>query len=263
MSTCVAEGTTLDRSLHAALRHAAFFHELDAWTEYWDVYHPETRGRFYFGDDHDERGLLRELLPRDGRPPAFVAWVRMAWGTNDAATFAELVRRPAIADAVLEVDALVDRIFRDHFGDAHDPAVRDDYLAAMHAFAADTLPRAHERDARIAPDDPRKPTAGRHTLDGDLMWFAWALHTEAAHAIVGEDEQHARRASTLAGVALGCPINFLVRGHRRTRTRYCNDDATLATLRTAARAWALDFTAARLEVHALYRIREIGDADEP
>lgn len=246
---------------HAAFRHAAFFHELDAWTEYWDVYHPESRGRYYFGDGQHERGLLRELLPREGRPPAFVAWVRMAWGTSDE--FAALVRQPSIRDAVLEVDALVDRIFCDHFGDARDPAVQRDYLDAMEAFAADTLPRAHERDARIAADDPRKPTAGRHTLDGDLMWFAWALHTEAAHAIVGADEQHARRTLTLAGVAHGCPINFLVRGHRRTRSRYRNDEETVATLRAAAEARALDFTAARLEVHALYRIREIGDADEP
>jgi hypothetical protein len=46
----------------ADVRHVGFFHELDAWTEYWDIYHPETRGRFYFGDG-SEPGLLTRLLP--------------------------------------------------------------------------------------------------------------------------------------------------------------------------------------------------------
>jgi hypothetical protein len=257
MSTRVAEGTATHRSLHAAHRHAAWFHELDAWTEYWDVYHPETRGRYYFGDEGGEPGLLRLLLPRDGRPPAFRAWVRMAWGTAGREQFAELVRRPPIADAVLEVDDLVDRIFRAHFGDAEDPTVRDDYFAAMFAFAADTLPHAYERDAKIAADDPRKSTAGRHTLDGDLMWFAWALHTEAAHEIAGADP---RRALMLAGVALGCSVDFAWRGHRRTRSCYRRDDATATHLHASARRWALDFAAARGEVHALYRIREMGDS---
>jgi hypothetical protein len=43
-------------------RYVAWFHELDAWTEYWDVYHPETRGRYYFGDGGEEPGLLTQIL---------------------------------------------------------------------------------------------------------------------------------------------------------------------------------------------------------
>ena len=35
-----------------ARRHATFFHELDAWTEYWDVYHPETNGHLLPGKGH-------------------------------------------------------------------------------------------------------------------------------------------------------------------------------------------------------------------
>src|SRR6266480_1862152 len=59
-------------------RYVAWFHELDAWTEYWDIYHPETRGHFYFGDGESELGLLTRFLPRDYRPPAFVAWTRLS-----------------------------------------------------------------------------------------------------------------------------------------------------------------------------------------
>src|ERR1700742_876089 len=90
----------------AEMRHVAWFHELDAWTEYWDVYHPETRGRFYFGDGNAEPGLLTRFLPRDRRPPAFAAWTRMALGLDDGARFADEVRVPAVAAAVMEVDAL-------------------------------------------------------------------------------------------------------------------------------------------------------------
>jgi hypothetical protein len=67
-------------------RYVAWFHELDAWTEYWDVYHPESRGRFYFGDGDTEPGLLTQFLPRQGRPPTFVAWTRMALSVGTRAT---------------------------------------------------------------------------------------------------------------------------------------------------------------------------------
>ncbi|HST53515.1 MAG TPA: hypothetical protein VLJ61_16000 [Pyrinomonadaceae bacterium] len=239
-------------------RYAAWFHELDAWTEYWDVYHPETRGRFYFGDGAAERGLLTRFLPREGRPPAFAAWTRMALSGGDAADFEREARLPEVASAVLEVDALVARLFGDYFGDASNARVRADYLEAIFRFATDTLPPATERDARIPEDDPRKATAGRHTLDGDIMWFAWALQLEAARAIVGDDEEHARRSLQLAGVAAGCPANFAWRGHRRTRVEYRADDETAALLRERGTKWAGDFDAASREIHALFRIREWG-----
>src|SRR5262249_39847342 len=150
---------------------------LDAWTEYWDIYHPETRGRFYFGDGRAEPGLLTLFQPNKRTPPPFAAWRRMALSGD--AHFAETVRDKAVASAIVEVDDLLARLFAKHFGEASDPAVHADYLEAMHRFATDTLPPAVEREARIPDGDPRKRTAGRHTLDGDVMWFAWALHTEA------------------------------------------------------------------------------------
>jgi hypothetical protein len=139
------------------------------------------------------------------------------------------------------------------------PDVHADYLEAIFRFATNGLPPAIERDARIAADDPRKATAGRHTLEGDIMWFAWALQLEAAHAIVGIDDQHARRALLLAGVAAGCAANFAWRGHRRTRSEYRADAATAALLRARGLVWARDFQRAAEEVHALYRIREWGE----
>ena len=111
-------------------RHAAWFHELDAWTEYWDIYHPETRGRFYFGDGAGENGLLTRFLPREHRPPAFNAWRQMATGSGTPDNFRREVRIPEVAAAVMEVDGLVGRLFDKHFGDAADPSVQQDYLEA-------------------------------------------------------------------------------------------------------------------------------------
>lgn len=243
------------------LRYAAWFHELDAWTEYWDIYHPETHGRFYFGDRNGEPGLLTKLLPREQRPPVFVAWTQMALAVADSQNFADQVRAADISSAVMEVDALVARLFEKHFGDPSGPGVTEQYLDALFRCATDSLPPATERDAKIADNDWRKPTAGRHMIESDLMWFAWAFHLEAAHLIAGRDKDHPRRALQLAGIASGCPANFAWRGHRRTRPEYHADESTALLLRERGMQWATDFEAAAAEVHVLFRFREWGQAD--
>jgi hypothetical protein len=242
-------------------RFVAWFHELDAWTEYWDIYHPESCGHYYFGDGKQEAGLLTRFLPRDRRPPPFVAWAKMALSSEAASAdeFVREVRAPEVASAVMEVDELLSRLFAKHFGNAGEKSIVADYLDAIHLFATNSLPPAVERDARISPDDPRKSTAGHHTLQGDIMWFAWALHTEAAQAIVGRNEDHARRALLLAGVATGCPADFAVHGHRYTRKEYLSREDLAAYLHERGMKWADDFGAAAEEVHGLYRIREWGD----
>ncbi len=246
-------------------RYAAWFHELDGWTEYWDIYQPQTKGRYYFGDGGSEHGLLSVLLPREERPPAFDAWVRLAIEARDSTApaaregFARAVTERRVLFAVREVDALLARLFEKHFGDAGSARVQDDYLQAVFRFATDSLPSAAERLARVAGDDPRKTTAGRHALEGDLMWFAWALQIEAANIVAGRDAGHSRRALMLAAVATGCPANFAWRQHRRTRPEYRADEQTERLLRERGLAWAADFDGAADEIHALYRIREWGD----
>ncbi len=247
----------IPNSAAAERRWIAWFHELDAWTEYWDVYHPETHGRYYFGDGNGTEGLLTCFLPREKKPPAFLAWVRRAHG-EDGVDFAEQVRVPKVASAVREIDLLVGSLFAKHFGDAADPAVQADYLEAMFRCGINTLPPATERDAKIAPDDWRKSTAGHHMIDSDLMWFAWALHLEAARIVAGKDAEHPRRALQMAAVATACPANFAWRGHRHTRPEYVANDQTATLLRQRGRQWATDFDAGAKEVHALFRLRDWG-----
>lgn len=239
-------------------RYIAWFHDLDAWTEYWDIYHPETCGRFYFGDGNAEEGLLTKFLPRESHPAAFSAWTRFALGTGSYNEFTKEIRVPGVASAVLEVESLVARLFTKHFGNPLHVDVQKDYLKSAFRIGIDTLPPATERDARIPANDWRKPTAGRHMIAGDIMWFAWAVHLEGVHALLGEDEGHSRRTLQLAGIAVGCAANFVWRGHRRTRPEYQKDDATIALLEERGVRWALDYAAVTQEIHELYRIREWG-----
>ena len=75
--------------VEAANRYAAWFHELDAWTQYWDIFHPETAGRYHFGNGTTEPGLLRLFLRREQRPPIFNAWVRMALSLDTREKFVQ------------------------------------------------------------------------------------------------------------------------------------------------------------------------------
>ena len=242
----------------SANRYAAWFHELDAWTQYWDIYHPETNGRYHFGNGTTEPGLLRRFLRREQRPPVFNAWVRMALSLDSRAKFVEEARVPEVAAAVLEVDRLVSRLFKKHFGDPSNARVQDDYINAMLCFGCDTLPRATERAAHFSDRDPRKQAAGRYAMQIDLVWFSCALHIEAVHAIYGVDEEHARRALMLAGIAVGCSADFVWHGHRQSRPEYRRDFRTAYSLRNRGVEWAADFRAASKEVHTLFRIREWG-----
>lgn len=249
----VAEYTVTDE------RYMAYFHELDAWTEYWDIYHPETAGHYYFGDDKLEPGLLTKFLPRNHVPPVFTAWTRMALGIGSQQTFEKEALVPDVLSAIIEIDKLLSVIFANHFGNPEDRLVQQDYLTAIFRFATDTLPPAFERDSKISIDDPRKATAGRHTLAGDIMWFAWALQIEASKMIIGVDQEHARRTLMLAGIAIGCPAHFAWTGHRRTKSEYLCNKQTEDLLYERGLTFSTDFEAAAKEISTLFRIREWGE----
>ena len=240
-------------------RHVRWFHELDEWTEYWDIYHLETRGRYYFGDGQGESGLLTRFIPREQSPAPWRAWKRLALGWGTRAEFEETLRVPEVREALLEIDALVGEIYNRSFGDPADPAVQRDYLEGTFRFAIDSLPPATARDALIDDRDLRKLTAGRHRIWGDPMWFMWALQLEGAQALAGNDAGADRRALLLAGVAMGTAADFAWRGHRRTRREYIPGPAAAELLLRRGRCWATDLAAAAEEIHTLYQIREWGE----
>lgn len=162
----------------------------------------------------------------------------MACREDERSDFVAEVQRSEVVDALLAIEMQIERRFRERFGDARADAVQRDYLAAVFHHAADDLPHRHMRK------DPR--------------WFAWALQIEAAIALVGIDDQDARRTLMLAGIASGCPVDFAWHGERPTRVEYRRDATTVALLHRRSLRWATDYEASRKEIHALFRIHEHG-----
>jgi hypothetical protein len=242
--------------------YARFFFELDAWSEYWDLYHPETKGLYHFGDGASP-GYLSAFLPDpDGsRAPIFDAWKAYALASRDeggAAGPRAAFEREArgAAEAVLAVDALVRGLVGEHFGEG--PELDGDaYLDAIERFALDELPECPERHDLLPDDDSRKPYAGQHRMAGDVMWFAWAVHLECVRVV---DRADALRALLMAGVALGTSMDYAFTGRCRTRSEYESADAAAwARIWERARECASDFDRAAAEVRDLFFIRAYGD----
>jgi hypothetical protein len=249
-------------------RYARFFRELDGWTEYWDIYHPETHGLYYFGDA-EHAGYLSSFMPSPVRMrnPVFDAWKILALCSGDEPDpglrerFETEARRPQVVDAVLAVDELVLRLVREHFGISSGEVDALAFLDAMERFGKDTLPECPERFAAIPDDDPRKSSSLYHTIEGHVMWFGWAVHLECAELVAPRDPAaQALRRLLLAGAGLGCSFDFAFRGRCRTRREYVAADAKAwASIWSRARRGALSFSEASDEARILFRIREYGD----
>lgn len=248
--------------------YARFFAELDAWSEYWDIFHPETHGRFYFGDETHE-GYLSAFLPSPtcSRNAVFDSWKTMVLyaGSNCDQEYRErfeaAVRQPKVAEAVLAVDELVLRIVRSHFAQGADGIDAFAYLDAMERFGKDTLPANPERYECIPIHDSRKSSALHHTIEGDIMWFGWSVHLECATLVAPPDAAtRDLRALMMAGIALGCSFDFAFRKRCRTRREYVSaDSAASERIWARARQCSLDFEEAAREVRTLFRIRQFGD----
>lgn len=253
----------------AGLRYAKYAWDLDSWTEYWDIYRPETKGCYYFGSA-DCAGYLNQFLPNPvtgRRSPVFDVWKALIFSSGDAsmAAFEEQfyarIRQPEVKEAVLAVDELVRRLLRNHFTDETGKVDIYAYLDCMERFGKDTLPECRERFERIADDDARKPTSLHHTIEGDVMWFAWALHLECAQSVAAPDaEATAVRAILLAGIAQGCAFDYAFRRGYRTRKEYRAADSTSrASIWSRSLLCAGDFSLGARELRELFRIRTYGD----
>jgi hypothetical protein len=249
-------------------RYARFFWELDAWTEYWDISHPETHGRYYFGEG-DSPGYLAAFLPSPKRlrDPVFDAWKSLAIYSADGpgrtllARFQAEARRPDVVEAVLAVDELVLELVKQHFATPGGGVDTLAYLDAMERFGKDTLPECPERFERLSATDPRKSSSLHHTIERHVMWFGWAVHLEGAELVAPVDpDAQALRRLLLAGAALGAAFDFAFRGRCRTRREYVFADETAwASIWSRARQCALDFSDGANGMRALFRIREYGD----
>jgi hypothetical protein len=237
---------------------ATFFTELDAHTEYWDVYDAVPDGRYY--------ALVRVAAP------ALAAWRSLVGSTSpkdrDRAELAlkDSLDDDTVADAVVTLDRLMISLAAKHFPGAERGVDPEAYLNVVEAFARDVLPPDEDRLKRVTdlgdPEDQRLQHALRHRMDGSTLWFTWAAVVDAAEMVDeghGTDERREIHALMLAGCAAGSAFDYVFRsspGNPRgvTRPVYRADEPTLVDLREAARAWAADMGQARDNARDLARI---------
>jgi hypothetical protein len=228
--------------------YAAFFRDLDSFTEYWDVYRPETNGKFM-------DPVVQHIFPK-----VLVPWRNYALATGpDKATQREtllaVLHQPPVSEAVMLIDDLQAQLITTHFGQQPVPHL-DSVVEAQLAFGKDTLPLDPDRDSRIQAGDPRKPFAKFHRMDSPIMWFNWAAHVESAALLQGETGQKmAARTLLMAGVCGGSSMDFTFRDNRLpTRPEYKRDEATERLIRAKTQQLSTDWRAAVAELHDLWRI---------
>jgi hypothetical protein len=110
--------------------------------------------------------------------------------------------------------------------------------------------------------DARTPFSGSHMMAGDIMWFAWAVHLHCAQLRAPPVSADTRlRTLLMAGVALGCSMDYTFSRRCRTRQEYeARDQQTWGRIWERGRRCASDFDTAAAEVRDLFRIRTFGDA---
>jgi hypothetical protein len=230
--------------------YAAFFRDLDTYTEYFDVY-----GR---PPAEDYMPAARIVMGNIARP-----WLDYARIPADDASMAaqkanalNVVRAaiavPASGTALARCDELLTMLIRKHFGGGG--AI--DYLAyldCMCSFGRDVLPEDPDRLARLPPGDGRRSYALRHTMDGAALWFFWCGQADASVLSFGEAHaDHPLRVAMLAAAGVGSAMDYVFRQRETTRAIYYTGGA--ATIFAAGQRRLSDYPSALLEAHELWQI---------
>ncbi len=242
-------------------RYASYFRDLDAVTEYFDVYgRPQADYLMplvmkYFG---------RDDVP--GRRKALNIWKSYAVIPDDDPTRAvekqaleQELAQPDVASAVKSVDTALLNLARTHwsFAGVFD---REVMLEALLRFGADRLPEDNDRLTRIRnlndPADFRLSYALYHRMDSLVMWMNWMGHVECAAILFGATHSdHALRTVLMSALCLGYSADCVFRSRGHTRPEYYQPDGEDRMWRKSVLI-ANDFDKARAEAHALARLRE-------
>jgi len=235
--------------------YAAFFRDLDSYTEYHDVYGRPTEENYmqyvgrYFGRD---RNLALNL------------WKEYAeLSLEDAEYKDELweeilkeINSPIIKNSILKVEELMVKLLEEHFN-FDSQLDTEAILDAFTFFGKDELPEDLERYQRIValndPEDFRLPYARYHRMDGAVMWFNWMGHIECAHSIDSGSNAHVRQAF-MSGVCLGSSMDFVFRQREKTKTKYYDVERGEKRMQRQAERNLNDFTKGIKESHELYQV---------
>jgi hypothetical protein len=241
-------------------RYSAYFRDLDAVTEYFDVYgHPQNEflmpkvGK-YFGRDSEP-----------GRRKALNIWRAYAIIPDDDPTKAQErqaleqeLAHADVASAIRDVDAVLLGLVRKHWS-SQNGVDREMMLDALLRFGADRLPDDIDRLNRVKaqnPEDDRLPNAQNHRMDSLIMWMNWMGHVECA--VLLDSPQHADhglRTQLMAALGLGYSADCVFRNRGQTHQEYYGADGESRMWRKSL-LLTNDFDKARAEAHVLAQLRE-------
>jgi hypothetical protein len=234
------------KSTGDAEHYAAYFRDLDSYTQYSEYYRPELKG-FYMN-------LVINVL----FPGPIAAWETFAnkemtsEGPAALGTLQNSIAEPDATDALKEIDGLLRTLLETHFpGSGPNAPDIDAYIAAVEAFARDELPIDQDRLNRVGGggDD-----VSHHRMDDPSMWFKWAAAVDCASMLDSEGGVTPARALYLGAAAFGSAMDCTFRSRGRTRPEYHADAATETLLREQVQAWVRDGDMARAQVRELYRV---------
>lgn len=227
-------------------RYAAFFRDLDSYTQYWQFYRPELRGLYM--------NLVVQIL----FPGPIAAWETFVSKEKTAEAPAALtalnnaIAKPDASDALRQIDGLLTKLLGVHFpGPSAGTLDTTAYLTAIEAFARDRLPVDQDRLARVQSggDD-----VSHHRMDDPSMWFKWAAAVDCAAMLEGATGMTSPRTAYLGAAAFGSAMDCVFRARGKTRPEYHPDSATETLLRGQAASWVRDGDAARAQARELFRV---------
>lgn len=233
-----------------------FFVDLDAHTEYYDVY-DVSPDRKYMNAINQYMGFI------------FTDWMEYATLENEPEGREALNRlkqrllNNTTRDNLILTNTLLKSLIEKHFHDATGKIDIESYFDAIERFSLDIYPEDIDRFNRIkTPGDRRKDYSKYHRMDGEQLWFIWAGQNEWSSLIDNNTSEFGDvRKLQLAGAIFGVCIDYTFRDDRSPKAKkvpavknYKKDERTLSLLRKRAVGWYSDFNSAVKEIHEIVQI---------
>ncbi|WP_414665139.1 hypothetical protein [Horticoccus sp. 23ND18S-11] len=253
---------------YRAYRYAAFFLELDSYTEYYK----------YYNAPENYMPVVLEYFDRrmgDGTK-AINAWWRWVASrgfpdeTHYRKELNDFLGVETVRASILKVNSLMVSLMEKHFPGANGGIDLSAFSDAVEFFAKDQLPPDEDRRQRVRSSIPQSATpkerkeletyadcyARYHRMDGESMWFNWAAHADMALMIENDsDTASAAKKIQLAGTTVASVIDFVFRKRGKTRPEYSADPGrALVAMRRAMKRFATDLSATRAELYTLVSI---------
>lgn len=241
--------------------YSSFFRDIDAQTEYFDVYGApnglEDMGAYYslfWGRDLLLQAEWLQFFQNRASTPILAQQKAKKWIAAITAA-----SQPAISNGILQIDSFICDAARRHF-DHNGSFDRLACLDAFRRFGEDVLPEDEDRESRVrALDDPTdyrlvNNFARFHRMDTRMLWFYWFGHLQLAMAIrTPNDPNEDIRKALVAGIFIGQVSDAAYRegSNRQTRPEYLADEQ--AVWQTAV-ALCDDYDVAATEIQDLYYI---------